>query len=170
MSTTEYQPPDKNTLITVIVRERANLKDLIAPLSESLIMEGGVEEDWSIKDIMAHIAAWERLAYDRLQAALTGSPLKFPLISGDEFVDRFNAEIYQANRKKPLPEVRAEFEEAHACLLDLVEEIPPDTLNQKLPFDWAGKLTYQLVISSNTHWHYIEHADSIEQWLLTHDE
>lgn len=170
MSIPEYQPPDKNALMAVIVRERSNLKDLITPLSEFQMMEAGVEGEWSIKDILAHIAAWERLAHDRLQAALTGNPLKFPLITSDAHVEQFNAEIFQSNLDKPLPEVWAEFEEAHIRLIALIEELPSDALHQSLPFDWAGKLTYQLVISSNTHWHYIEHADSIEHWVLMQDE
>lgn len=170
MSTPEYQPPDKNALLAVIARERANLEELIAPLSEHQMMEAGVEGQWSIKDILAHISTWERLAHDRLQAGLTGSSLKFPLITSDEFVDQFNAEIFQANREKSFSEIKVEFEEAHARLLSLIEDLPPEVLRQKLPFEWAGKLTYQLIISSNTHWHYIEHADSIEQWLLTQDD
>ncbi len=170
MNVPDDRPPNKSALIAVIKRERKNLEDLLIPLSESQMVETGVEGEWSVKDIMAHIAAWERLAYDRLQAGLRGSPLKFPVIKGDDFVDRFNAEIYHSNRDKSFSMVKSEFEEAHTSLLNLIKEIPQDALPEKLPFDWAGKLTYQLVISSNTHWHYIEHAESIAQWLLTLDE
>ena len=40
-----------------------------------------------------------------------------------------------------------------------------DFLSDPLPFDWAGKLTAQVVISANTHWHYVEHTAAIEKWL-----
>ena len=76
-------------------------------------------------------------------------------------------EIHKTNRDKPLDEIRAEFDAAHSDLMEFVEKIDSVTLDQKLPFDWAGKLTVQIMISSNTHWHYIEHADSIEEWLAS---
>lgn len=170
MTQTDYQPADKAALIAVITKERNHLESLIRGLPDSQMVEPGVVGNWSIKDTLAHIAAWERLAFDRLHAATTGEPLKFSLISGDDFVDKFNEEIYLANHDKPLEEVKDEFDAAHSELMEFVMTMDPGHFVQKLPFDWAGNLTFQVVISSNTHWHYIEHADSIEAWLLTTDE
>ena len=46
-----------------------------------------------------------------------------------------------------------------------IETLNDDFLASPLPFDWAGKLTAQVVISANTHWHYVEHAETITKWL-----
>ena len=128
-------------------------------------METGVEASWSIKDILAHIAAWERLAYDRIQAAVSGNPLKFPLIKGDADVDKFNAEIFKKNKDLSVPEVTTEFHNSHLDFISQIETLDEEFLSKPLPFDWAGKLTAQVVISANTHWHYVEHAELIEKWL-----
>jgi hypothetical protein len=170
MSANESHPTDKTALVAVIKRERSHLENVIAGLSDSQKLASGVEGSWSVKDIMSHIAAWERLAHDRLVAGSTGEPLKYPIISGDEMVDQFNAKVFHDNQVRSLEEIEAEFEAAHTALMKVISELAPEVLHQRLPFDWAGKLTYQVVISSNTHWHYVEHSESIERWLPTPED
>jgi hypothetical protein len=163
--TEDYHPPTKSTLLEVIHTERTRLESLLEGLSEAQMIEPGVEAAWSIKDILAHIAAWERLAMDRIHAAQTGEDLRFPLITGDKFVDEFNAQIYAKHKDRPLPEVLDEFRNSHQDFLAQIEALDEKYLPEKLKFDWSGNLTYQVTISANTHWHYIEHATAIEKWL-----
>jgi len=161
----DYHPPTKSDLLEVIRTERERLESLLVGLDDSRKLEPGVEASWSIKDILAHIAAWERLAYDRIQAAVSGNPLKFPLIKGDADVDKFNAEVFEKNKKSSIADVTDEFHGSHQDFIGQIGTLAEDFLSKPLPFDWAGKLTAQVVISANTHWHYIEHAESIEKWL-----
>ena len=161
----DYHPPTKSDLLDVIRTERARLEALFDGLTDSQMTKVGVYASWSIKDILAHIAAWERLAYDRIHAALSGEPLKFPLIKSDADVDKFNAGTYEKYKDQPLAKVLAEFQESHRDFSAQIETLNNDFLASPLPFDWAGKLTSQVVISANTHWHYIEHAESITKWL-----
>ena len=161
----DYCPPKKSDLLDVIHMEREQLDKLIEPLPEDQMIAAGVEAYWSVKDILAHIAAWERMAYDRIQAALSGESLYFPLIKGDEDVDQFNAEVYAKNKDRSLEKVMKEYHDSHQDLLDLIETLQDEFLASPLPFDWAAKLTAQVMISANTHWHYIEHAETISKWL-----
>ena len=161
----DYQPPTKSDLLKAIFTEKENLESLVDGLTAAQKVEPGVEASWSIKDILAHIAAWERVAYDRIHAAITGEPLKFPLIKGDADVDKFNGEVYEKNKNRSLGEVMAEFQDSHQAFITQIENLDDDFLFAPLPFDWAGKLTAQVVISANTHWHYLEHAVAIEKWL-----
>ena len=167
--TEDYHPSNKAALLEVIHGERERLEALLADLTEAQMMEPGVEADWSIKDLMVHIAAWERLAMDRIQAAQTGSELQYPLIAGDDFVDQFNAQVYQEHASQPLAEIQAEFHCAHQDFIHQIEALDESRLPQKLNFDWSGKLTFQVMISANTHWHYAEHAVAIEKWLETQE-
>lgn len=161
----DYHPPTKSDLLDVIRIERAQLEILFEGLTDSQMTTAGVYISWSIKDVLAHIAAWERLAYDRIHAALSGEPLKFPLIKGDADVDKFNAGVYEKNKDQPLAKVMAEFQDSHQDFSELISTFTDDFLASPLPFDWAGKMTAQVVISANTHWHYVEHAESISKWL-----
>ena len=163
--TEDYHPPTKSDLLEVIRTERAQLEALFEGLTDSQMEQPNVEASWSIKDILAHIAAWERLAFDRIHAAVSGAPLSFPLIKGNEDVDQFNAKVYEQNKEQPLPEVQTEFHAAHRDFITQIEALEDDFLVKPLLFDWAGKLTAQVVISANTHWHYVEHAAAITKWL-----
>ena len=167
--TDDYQPPTKSDLLDVINAERARLESLLEGLTDVQMTTAGVEGFWSIKDILAHIAAWERLAFDRISAALSGEALKFPLIKDDAGVDRYNAEVYERNKAQPLTDVITEFHGSHRDFHTQIETLDDGFLTSPLPFDWAGKLTAQVMISANTHWHYIEHANSINRWLEEQD-
>lgn len=160
-----YQPENKAALLAVIQETRSHLDSLIQGLSENRKVLPGVSAEWSIKDIMAHISAWERLAQDRIHAALTGETFKFPVIEGDNFVDEFNSGVYERSKNAPLVEVEDEYHACHLDFIDQIKALDEDFLQQKLPFDWAGDLTTQILISANTHWHYPEHAASIQAWL-----
>lgn len=161
----DYHPPTKSDLLDVIHTERARLNSLLEGLTPSQMTEPGVEPSWSIKDILAHIAAWERLAIDRIHAAVSGDPLNFPLIKGDADVDKFNANVYEKNAAETLANIVSEFHASHQDFVAQIETLDEEFLVTPLPFDWAGKLTAQVVISANTHWHYVEHAESIAKWL-----
>jgi len=159
----DYFPEDKADLLDVIRRERQNLDSLIDSLTQDQKCTLGVEASWSVKDLMAHIAAWERLALDRIHAALTGEPIKIPIIEGDNFVDDFNGEVYSRNRYEPLESVEEEYKGSYADFLVQIENLGWDFIQAVLPFEWAGDLTALVLISSNSHWHYKEHAASIRK-------
>jgi len=167
--TEDYHPPSKSALLEVIRAERARLESLLEGLTEAQMVTGGVEGHWAIKDILAHIAAWERLAADRIHAAQTRENLQYPIIAGENFVDEYNAHIYETHKDLPLVKVQAEFYSAHRDFVAQIEALDESILPQKLGFDWSGHLTYQVMISSNTHWHYLEHANAIENWLEIHE-
>jgi hypothetical protein len=163
--TEKTHPKDKQDLLAVIDKEWGALKSLIEKTSEEYRMIPEVQADWSVKDIMAHITAWERFGQDRIHSAKTGEPIQFPVIESDDFVNDFNAEVYKENASVPLSKVEDEFEAAHEELLETIRELDDDFLQSALPFDWAGDLTAMVFLSANTHWHYPEHGLAIRVWL-----
>lgn len=158
-------PPTKEELLETIRKSWTELTEIIAELSDEQMTQPKVQDDWTVKDLMAHIAAWKRLAMDRIHAATTGGPLQFPVIKSDNFVDTFNADVYQKHKDQPLEEVTNEFYTSYDEFITQIEALDDELLPQTLPFDWAGKLTYQILISANTHWHYPEHIEAILKWL-----
>lgn len=48
---------DKTSLLNTIQAEYAQFESLIAPLTEAQLCTPPLDGEWSIKDIMAHIAA-----------------------------------------------------------------------------------------------------------------
>jgi len=160
------EQPTKNELLEVINQTWADLNEIIEGLSEEQLHDpSAMSNGWSYKDIMAHVTAWEMLAMDRINAAITGEPLKFIVIESDNFADDFNADVYGKNKDRDLETIVADFHKTHGEFVAQIEGLDEAIFPEKLPFDWAGNLTYQVLISANTHWHYNEHIEASEKWL-----
>jgi hypothetical protein len=163
----DYIPKDKSDLLEVIRLEREKLVSLFEGLNETQMAEPGVEVAWSIKDILAHIAAWERVAIDIIQPARDGQPLKPYVPKVFESIDNFNAVVFDSHKNKDLTEIIGEFEASHRDFMDLIETLTEAFVFTNLPFEGTEELSVQNMISSNTHWHYLEHAESIRKWLAS---
>ena len=87
----------------------------------------GVAGHWSIKDIVAHMAGWQRRNNIRMQAALRGEPVPAsPWPADIKTDDEVNAWLYEANRGRSAGEVRADAQAVVQQLLAIVQELPDD--------------------------------------------
>ena len=63
---------DKTELLAMIQSDRAQFDGLLATLSAEQMCQATLENDWSVKDVLAHIAAWERKCVGWIQAGFRG--------------------------------------------------------------------------------------------------
>lgn len=140
---------------------RADWDNLISRVPPERMTQPGVEGDWSVKDIIAHIAWHEREMLGVLRArALVGSPL------WDLPTAARNAAIYAANRNRPLAEVVADETQVFGELMDACEALTDAAvadpgLYRDMPADWVpGDL-----LAQNTYAHYAQHPPPIRAWL-----
>jgi len=50
----------KRELLSALTDERAHLSAMLARLDDSQMVTPGVQGNWSVKDILAHMSAWDR--------------------------------------------------------------------------------------------------------------
>jgi hypothetical protein len=161
-------PQDKAELMARIRRGRAALLELIGNLSDARMTAPGKDGGWSIKDHVAHLTAWERLALARLQ----GYPEREPAIVGmDEAsyeaadLDGVNAAIYQRHKDEPLVAVRAAFDTATDEVLAVVEGMTwEELLRPTFPSDPDAELLLENVVG-NTYGHWAEHTPWIQELI-----
>ena len=97
------------------------LGESYAGLRDSQLVEPGVVEDWSVKDILAHVTTWEQEALQHLPLILAGgTPPRYAAQGG---IDAFNARATEDGRRVSLAEVLRRREEIHARLLDHVRRL-----------------------------------------------
>src|SRR5712691_9564357 len=84
----------------------------------------GVTPEWSAKDLLAHLAYWERAAAEQVQAlnAGTWSPKKWTR----EEVLRINREVAKANRATPRRLLREEFNLARSEIVSALRVAPDE--------------------------------------------
>jgi uncharacterized protein (TIGR03083 family) len=152
---------NKSELLKDIRAEWAHWEALVDRIDEAQMTQPGVVGAWSVKDIIAHIAWFEREMVGMLQArALVGSDLwQHP-------VDQRNARIFEENRDRPLREVLAEAQQVHQRFLEELEVLAEDDLADPhrfpgMPEDWQP----WKVIAENSNEHYRDHSRDLCTWL-----
>ena len=71
---TEPQAVTNGAALAAVEREREWWESLLAEVGEARMTEPGTVGDWSFKDLVAHLFAWEAREMDRFEAALAGRP------------------------------------------------------------------------------------------------
>lgn len=132
-------------LLDQIETEHRRLEQNIYALPEAARTQPGVVGEWSIKDILAHLTAWEQRLLQRVQGQ--------PEAGADLSTHEFNEQVYQANCARAWTEVRAAYEQSYEQVLALVNRLPEEALIRwKQHFGW------------NTYGHYRWAKTQIRRW------
>ena len=152
-------------LLEVMRTARSNWEALLAEVGEARLTEPGVEGDWSLKDIIAHITYFETWAADNVMAFRRGEPRPQSEYKGLEMDER-NARIYERIRAKSLDQVLQEshvsFQRSIEAVHGLRDEDLYDPEFTRVPdADW----TVFDLIEGDTFEHYHDHITSVRAWL-----
>lgn len=138
-------------IIKKIEESYAGILRLYRSVPVTTLIEPLLQNGWSVKDTLAHIAAWEWRCASLLSAAHdTDAPLR-----AIPDVDALNREIYQERREWSWTEVETDFHQAHQALLQVIRQLPPKRLADTI---------VQRTIAEETWEHYAEHVDELQQW------
>jgi hypothetical protein len=126
-----------------------------AGLSHSQLTESGVVDDWSVKDILAHVTTWEEEALRLLPLIVAGGrPPRYSV--ADWGIDAFNALMTERKRELPLSAVLKQLDETHRRLIELIENAPDDQITRETRFRRRLRL--------DTYGHYPIHTAMITAW------
>ncbi|GAB4552425.1 MAG: hypothetical protein OHK0023_20440 [Anaerolineae bacterium] len=152
----------KNDVLTALQTARAKLVTSIAGLSDDAMLRPGVVGLWSVKDVLAHLTAWESELVTAL--AMLDKPNHVPHIVQIEDIDEFNQEQYATNAPRPLAIVLEDFHGVHKHLLKEVAALDERTLTDVRKFRWMEGEPLTYLIMENAVWHEEEHAEEIRLW------
>lgn len=155
----------KAELLKAIRAERRLLETLLGEIDPALIGVVRVCGNWSIKDLMAHLAAWEQ-TFIRWYAArdeMTGG-LMPPEVQSTAAIERYNQNLYELYRDWSLPEVQVFFQQSFQQIVALVEQIPESDLFTPHRYPWTGKWTLKTFVAANTNLHYSWARTQINRW------
>lgn len=156
--------PRKTELLATIREGRDEWDAILARVPEARLTEPGVAGDWSVRDIVAHVTAWEEAATLRLQAALRGETPNHPIYFDQaRSIDARNAAIDARHRDQPPTEALAASRQGHVQLLAALEALPDDKLTER--YAWTADEPLWRFIAGDTYEHYTEHAATIRAWL-----
>jgi hypothetical protein len=132
----------------------AAFEEAYAGLSDTELTEPGVTDDWSVKDILAHVTVWEAEALKHLPLIVEGGrPPRYVTVGG---IDAFNARMMEQKRPLPLSDVRRQMQETHRRLIDFIQRLPEDHLKRETRVRRRLRL--------DTYGQYPLHAEAIRGW------
>jgi uncharacterized protein (TIGR03083 family) len=143
--------------------ERAALDEVTAKLTEDELTSPVLEDGWSIKDVVAHLAVWERRIVREIGHYHRGERLTWPE-PGHTLadVDKLNAQDLAASKERGLEDVLAESRQTYAGVIGMIEAMSDDELSRPTP--WSGSRLLIELVRGNADEHYREHLDLIEAW------
>ena len=155
----------KDELLASIRGDRGTLDALVSSLNAARMVAPELEAGWSVKDVLAHISAWEQLC---LKWVRSGQREEASFTQAS--IDAFNDGIFEANHDRALGLIRLESGRSYEQMLETVEGLASDLDS---PPSWAspefagGAASASLgqIISSNSDEHYREHIEQIRRWL-----
>lgn len=145
-------------------------KGLLNGLSEEQVCETHLS-DWSIKDVIAHLMAWQQISIARLEAALSNSKPVFPDwasvldIDSEEFTDQVNVLIYKLYASEPWQKIHQKWEEGFTRFLKLAESIPEEDLIDKDKYPWLKGYPLSEVLRGSYEHHKEDHLEPLRKFL-----
>ncbi len=162
-------PTTKIALLAAIREGYTAFETLLAPLTATQLTTPGVNDDWSIKDILAHLATWQDRIASRLEAFLAHN-LEFqlnPQVGTEEAMHAFNTSTFLANQTRPLAEIWHAFRSTYQRIITCVELLDEQALFDPQRFPTLDNTPIVKIIAGDTFEHYAEHTSMIKQWLAS---
>jgi hypothetical protein len=147
---------DRGQLLKRLDRAWRDFLESHAGLSETQMMQSGVTENWSVRDILAHVTTWEEEALKHLPLVLKGGrPPRYSVKYGG--IDAFNALMTEQKRHLSLSEVLRQMDFTHRRLINYIEGAPEQQFREETRFRHRLRM--------DTYSHYPIHARAIRKWV-----
>lgn len=155
---------------------RAELEQVVDTVGEARAAEPHTFDQWSFKDLIAHLNGWRAMTAARLEAGLQHkepiAPWPGHLNEGEDpdtgDVDVINRWFQEDNAVKSYDEVLREQRETFERVERAITEMPEDDLLQPGRFSWLGwteeGLGPAVVRGTYGHWHE-DHEPEVRAWL-----
>lgn len=152
---------DKDQLLKALEQARNELRASYQGLSEGNMTRLGAVGEWSVKDVLSHVASWEEVALPDLARLARGDMAilaSMDLYSAN--YDDANSMIMSMRRNLPLDQVLRELDLLRADFMTAVSRLPESALAE----GQFGRILVQITAE-----HDKEHAENIRQWRSKED-
>ncbi|HET6650057.1 MAG TPA: DinB family protein [Candidatus Limnocylindria bacterium] len=150
-------------LLSALDAARDDFHDALAGVDAELVTAPGVVGEWSVRDLVVHVAAWDEHGTAALELATSGRGGDFAYSTADTDAenDRIEAEALRTSPSEALAREERAFTEFRAAIAAL----DPAQLKLKL----GNGDSVEAVIRYDGADHYAEHTEHIRDWFVDDD-
>jgi len=126
---------DKRNLVERLDKAHLTIQDIL----EGIDLEMGVytDSDWRVRDILGHIATWDREVTKSLRAFLAGT--KYSIVDLDDDETDFNQQAVLSQRELTTQELMDEWKEARDDFKAAISEIPSERFPGDMVYPWGDE-------------------------------
>jgi hypothetical protein len=150
---------DKAAVTRQLDEAWSELREAVDSIPEDRLEERGVVDDWSVKDILGHIAFWSGRAARHLDLIAAGRDEELTGPDGQQEIDEWNSREWSARKDASLAEVRREWTGNHEAARRALASFPDEKLDEPL---WDHTVLFGF--GADTFAHYKEHTQHIRDW------
>lgn len=162
----QNQPMTGTRLADILRSERAQWNALLAQVKPDRMEIPGVEGDWSVKDLVAHLTWYEQAVVEGAQQVQNTGKFTRRRPEGVS-MDDMNSRIAVESRARSASDVLAEADAVFRQLLAIVEAIPQDMLNDPKRLGLPDDMVPWMGVANNSYAHYREHEPALHAWLAS---
>ncbi|MEO6577441.1 MAG: maleylpyruvate isomerase N-terminal domain-containing protein [Candidatus Limnocylindria bacterium] len=146
-------------LLTELDAARDDFLDALEAVDADLVLVHGVVGDWSVRDLVVHVAAWCEHGAGAIDLAEAdrGAEFAYSRADTDAMNERFAADGQVLSARDAVSREDAAF----TAFRQRVAELEPERLKQRL----GNGDTVEAVIRYDGPDHYAEHAEHIRSWF-----
>ncbi len=154
---------EKQDLIKAFEKAREKLLAALDGLTDDDMLQPGAVGYWSVKDVLAHLTAWESELVTALVKIEQGKRSRPNIVTIDD-IDEWNEEQYHASASRSLQIIWDDFQGVAKHLIAAIEAVNNADLGNNRRFSWMEGEPLSYLIYENAIWHEEEHADDIDAW------
>jgi pimeloyl-ACP methyl ester carboxylesterase len=157
---------DKSQVLAEMQAARDEFDALLRQLNDEQMLDATLDGGRSVKDILSHIATWERRCARWLADSLRGEVPERPEpgVTWDQ-MDDLNERDFLRAQADTLQEAWEDYHQSYLELFDVVNAMPEEDFGETQRFSWWEGRPISDVIAANSFEHYREHAEQIQEWL-----
>ncbi|MFX0061744.1 MAG: ClbS/DfsB family four-helix bundle protein [Candidatus Hermodarchaeota archaeon] len=166
------QTIDKKAFIKHLQTERSRIENMLAEMNSEQMELPGVQGDWSVKNIIAHLTIWERRGIEWIKAAVQEKEPEVPLPRSGLFdIDQLNTRTYEESEDRSIEDILSEFHQVFWLLMNQVELLDEEQLDKIIQAKWTGNTPVPIRFMIAWRFiHYQSHGRHIQAWLETNKQ
>lgn len=165
---------EKAQMIGALQEEFDRWDALLSPLNETQATTPLNEGGWSVKDIVAHLYAWQHVSIARLDAAVEHHAPNFPPappqfdLDTENDVNGINDWFHETYREWRWLEIYQSWRAEFMRYIDRASALSDEDLLDPARYPWMhGHPLAESLRGSHEH-HHVDHFDEVRDWLSQH--
>jgi hypothetical protein len=160
----------KEHILAALHEQFERWNELLTGLSEVEINTPRFDLEWSIKDVMAHLWAWQQISIARMEGGGLDREPQYPqwIVSvaqdWEENADRINALTFESYHQKPWSEVYKNWKNGFLQFMELGKQISERDLLDGDRYAWLKGYSLAFILVASYE-HHQEHLEKLTAWL-----